>query len=84
MIAILQDVRVMEKEVRLDKDNNQVFIFNCYQKGEKSLIPVKGVNKEVYSSIQEEQKVSLQVNLMAWGQNNNYGLAVRYIDIIKK
>lgn len=85
MIAILDNVRVMDKEVKEDKKTgDNIFILNCYQKGEKALIPVKGVPQDIFSSIKEEEKISLQVNLMAWGQNGNYGLAVRFLDIINK
>ena len=82
MIAVLENVRVMEKDIKLDKEGKQIYIFNCYQKGEKSLIPVKNVSEDLYLKVNEEDKISIKVNLMAWGQNGNYGLAVRFVDVV--
>ena len=44
MKVTLENVRVMEKEVKMDKEGNPNYILHCYQPGEKSLIPVKGVD----------------------------------------
>lgn len=80
MRVTLENVRVMEKEVKMDKEGNPNYILHCYQPGEKSLIPVKGLDFDTFSAIEEEDKVSLSVKLIAWAQGNNYGISVRYLE----
>ena len=39
MQIILENLILMEKQEKRDKDNNLVFEFVCFQKGYKNLIP---------------------------------------------
>ena len=43
MQVILENLILMEKQEKRDKDNNLVFEFVCFQKGYKNLITIKDI-----------------------------------------
>lgn len=83
MFATLENVLLMDKETKLDKENKQVNFFICYQRGNKSLIAVKNIPHDLYESVEIEDRISLKVKLVSWAQGNNHGLSVQYIDVVK-
>lgn len=74
----LEDLILMEKQPKMDKDNKQVFEFVCFQKGYKNLITVKDIPQDLFNELEEGCQLSLDCKMVVWGNNNSYGASFRY------
>ncbi|MGL6125459.1 MAG: hypothetical protein ACRC1F_03200 [Metamycoplasmataceae bacterium] len=84
MFATLENVMLMDKEIRLDKENKNVYCLTCYQRGNKNLILIKNVDIDVYNSLEVDSLISVKVKLISWAQGNNHGVSVQYVDMVRK
>lgn len=78
MIVKLENLLLMEKQTKLDKENKQVLEFVCFQKGYKNLITIKDIPQDLFSNIEESSELSLTCKMIVWGNNNNYGASFRF------
>ena len=49
MIVTLENLLVMEKQEKYDKDNKLVLQFVCFQKGYKNLITIKNIPQDLFN-----------------------------------
>ena len=82
MQIILQDLMLMEKQEKRDKDNNLVFEFVCFQKGYKNLITIKDIPQDLFNAVEEGTDLSLKCKMTVWGNNSSYGVSFRLEDIL--
>lgn len=84
MFAVLNDLQVMQKETKIKQDNSKDNILICYQRGNlKDLVQVKSIPDDLFSSIQEGKKIDVKVKLTIWGNNNNYGCSIKFLELLK-
>lgn len=75
----LDDLILMERQQKIDKDNKQCFEFVCFQKGYKNLITIKDIPQDLFTELEEGCKLALDCKMVVWGNNNNYGASFRYL-----
>lgn len=81
MLVVLEDLMLMEKQEKYDKDNKLVLEFVCFQKGYKNLITVKNVPQDLFNSMSEGTNLDIKCKMTVWGNNNSYGASFRFEDI---
>lgn len=79
MIVKLDNLVLMEKQQKLDKDNKTVYEFVCFQKGYKNLITVKDIPYDLFVDLEESCKLSFDCKMIVWGNNNSYGASFRFL-----
>ena len=82
MLVVLEDLMLMEKQEKYDKDNKLVLEFVCFQKGYKNLITVKNVPQDLFNSMSEGTNLDIKCKMTVWGNNNSYGASFRFEDIV--
>ena len=83
MNVILNNLMVMEKNEKRDKDNNLVLEFVCFQKGYKQLITVKDIPQDLFNHLEEGLCINAECKMTVWGNNNSYGVSFRFLNLIK-
>ncbi len=78
MIVTLEDLRLMEKQEKRDKDNNLVFEFVCFQRGYKNLITIKEIPQDLFNNLEEGATLNLKCKMTVWGNNNSYGASFKF------
>ena len=81
MIVTLENLLVMEKQEKYDKDNKLVLEFVCFQKGYKNLITIKNIPQDLFNSITESTSLDMKCKMTVWGNNSSYGVSFRFEDI---
>jgi len=82
MIVILEDLMLMEKQEKRDKENKLVFEFVCFQKGYKNLITIKDIPQDLYNDFTEGTSLNAKCKMMVWGNNGNFGASFRLVSLI--
>lgn len=77
----LEDLMLMEKQDKVDKENKQVLEFVCFQKGYKNLITIKDIPHDLFREVEEGSQLSLDCKMVVWGNNNSYGASFRFLGI---
>lgn len=81
MQIILENLILMEKQEKRDKDNNLVFEFVCFQKGYKNLITIKDIPQDLFNNFTEGTNIDVRCKMTVWGNNNSYGASFRFEDL---
>ena len=82
MLVVLENLMLMEKQEKRDKDNNLVLEFVCFQKGYKNLITIKHVPQDLFNSFTEGTDFDIRCSMTVWGNNNSYGVSFRFEDLV--
>lgn len=82
MLVVLENLILMEKQQKRDKDNNLVFEFVCFQKGYKNLITIKDIPQDLFNKISEGTTLIVRTKMTVWGNNNSYGASFRFEEIV--
>lgn len=81
MKVVLENLMLMEKQEKRDKDNNLVFEFVCFQKGYKNLVTIKDIPQDLFNDFTEGTSIDIRCKMTVWGNNNSYGASFRFEDI---
>lgn len=82
MLVILEDLMLMEKQEKRDKDNKLVYEFVCFQRGYKNLVTIKEIPQDLFNDISEGTTLNLKTKMTVWGNNNNYGASFKFNSIV--
>ena len=82
MKIVLENLKLMDKQEKRDKDNNLVFEFVCFQKGYKNLITIKDIPQDLFNSFSEGTSLDARCKMVIWGNNSSYGASFRLEDIV--
>ena len=72
MKIVLENLKLMDKQEKRDKDNNLVLEFVCFQKGYKNLITIKHVPQDLFNSFTEGTDFDIRCSMTVWGNNSSY------------
>lgn len=81
MLVVLEDLMLMEKQEKFDKENKLLLEFVCFQKGYKNLITIKNVPQDLFNSMNEGTSLCIKCKMTVWGNNNSYGASFKFEDI---
>lgn len=81
MNVILNNLMLMEKQSKLDKEGKQVLEFVCFQKGCKNLITIKDIPQDLYANMGEGTSLEVECKMVVWGNNNSYGASFRFLNL---
>ena len=81
MIVVLEDLMLMEKQEKFDKENKLVLEFVCFQKGYKNLITIKNVPQDLFNGMSEGTSLDIKCKMTVWGNNNSYGASFKFEEI---
>lgn len=81
MIVIVENLMLMEKQEKRDKENKLTFEFVCFQKGYKNLITIKDIPQDLFNSMSEGTSLDVKCKMTVWGNNNSYGASFRFEDL---
>lgn len=81
MIVTIENLMLMEKQEKRDKENKLVFEFVCFQKGYKNLITIKDIPQDLFNNMSEGTSLDIKCKMTVWGNNNSYGASFRFEDI---
>ena len=81
MIVIVENLMLMEKQEKRDKENKLTFEFVCFQKGYKNLITIKDIPQDLFNSMSEGTSLDIKCKMTVWGNNNSYGASFRFEDL---
>lgn len=79
MIVKLDNLVLMEKQQKVDKENKLNYEFVCFQKGYKNLITIKDIPQDLFNELEESSRLSLDCKMVVWCNNNNFGASFRYL-----
>lgn len=82
MLIILENLMLMQKEEKRDKDNNLVYEFICFQRGVKNLITVKDIPQDLFNSTEEGVMFNLKCKMTVWGNNSSYGASFKLVELV--
>ena len=80
MNAIIKGM-VMSKEIKKTNEGQDVYCFDLYQKGLRTLIQVKDIPFELYTQTKEGVCLQLECKLTPWAQGSKSGVSVKYIGV---
>lgn len=78
MIITLNNLMLMEKQTKLDKENKTILEFVCFQKGYKNLITIKDIPQDLFAEVEEGCQIALECKMTVWGNNSSYGASFKY------
>lgn len=81
MLVVLEDLMLMEKQEKFDKENKLLLEFVCFQKGYKNLITIKNVPQDLFNSMSEGTSLDIKCKMTVWGNNNSYGASFKFEEI---
>lgn len=82
MNIILNNLMLMEKQEKRDKENKLVYEFVLFQKGYKNLITIKDVPQDLFNFLEEGSSLNVECKMTVWGNNNSYGASFRFLNLI--
>lgn len=82
MFVVLENLRLMEKQEKRDKENKLVFEFVCYQQGYKNLITLKDIPQDLYNNFSCDTTFEAKCKMTIWGNNNSYGASFRLVEFM--
>lgn len=81
MKVLLENLMLMEKQEKRDKDNKLTFEFICFQKGYKNLITIKDIPQDLFNKFTEGTDLDVRCKMTVWGNNSSYGASFRFEEI---
>ena len=81
MLVVLENLMLMEKVEKFDKENKLCLEFICFQKGFKNLITIKDIPQDLFNKITEGTSLDIRSKMTVWGNNNSYGASFRFEDL---
>ncbi|MBC9706236.1 hypothetical protein PN398_14825 [Romboutsia sp. 1001216sp1] len=82
MFIVIENLMLMEKQEKRDKDNKLCFEFVCFQRGYKNLITIKDIPQELYNSMEEGTQLNARCKMTVWGNNNSYGASFKLDSLV--
>jgi len=82
MHVVLEDLMLMEKQEKRDKENKLVYEFVCFQRGVKNLITVKDIPQELFNETEESVMLNVKCKMTVWGNNNAYGASFKFNSLV--
>lgn len=80
MIAKIKGL-IMDKTIRKGQDDEKIYCFEIYQKGNRNLIQIKDIPFELYENTKTGVFVELDCKLTVWSQGSKNGVSVKYIGV---
>lgn len=81
MRGILENLKILEKNFKMDKENKQIYQITCFQAGCKNLLIIKHINYEDYEKLNIGDEITVETYMTVWGTPNSYGLSLKWVGL---